>query len=301
VIVTAKREDKLLEQGDTGSVVHPSGRVISYALFGAAKPKGVVFYSHGFPASGAEAVIADAEATRLGITIVALDRPGFGGSSYYPNRRFEDWGEDVKAVADHLGVSQFAILGVSGGTPAAIAAAGVLEERVSSLVIVSGVSPVRGWRSLKGMNWANRGLLLLARKAPALARGLVWCIAQGWRIFPRLIMVWFATLLPGVDRRVLARREVVVAMAKSIRGALSQGVRGAVLEFMLLASDWSPLCDRARVPTTIWHGDADSYVPLGMGLALRDRLVGSEFREVAGGGHLMIVDIIPEVLESISF
>jgi hypothetical protein len=38
-----------------------------------------------------------------------------------------------------------------------------------------------------------------------------------------------------------------------------------------------------------------------MGLALRDRLVGSEFREVAGGGHLMIVDIIPEVLESISF
>jgi pimeloyl-ACP methyl ester carboxylesterase len=69
---------------------------------------------------------------------------------------------------------------------------------------------------------------------------------------------------------------------------------------MLIASDWSPLLGRVRVPTTIWHGDVDTYVPLRMGMALRDGIAGSEFREVAGGGHLMIVDIMPQVLQSLS-
>lgn len=281
------------------AVRHSNGRQVYCSIVGARNLEKVVFYSHGFPASRIEASVAHREAERRGITIVALDRPGFGASEWYPGRRFEDWAEDVRLVADHLGVARFALLGVSGGTPTAVAAAAMLSDRVSSLTIVSGVGPITGSSSLEGMNLANRALMSLGRRAPWPAEKIVWGIAQLWRAFPRVVMVWFGVLLPAVDRQVVSRREVGVILAKNIREALAQGVRGTVLEFMLLTSDWSGLLGKVRVPTTIWHGDADTYVPLAMGESLHRGIPGSAFHKVVGGGHFMILDTMAEVLEGL--
>ena len=278
---------------------HPTGRVVNYTIVGSENLQKVVFYSHGFPASRIEASIAHREAQQRGITVVALDRPGFGGSEWYSGRRFEDWAGDVALVADHLGIAQFGILGVSGGTPTAVAAAALLQGRVSSLTIVSGMGPVMGPASLKGMNRVNRGLLSLGRRLPWLGQGILWMVATLWRVFPRIVMLWFGVLLPKVDRQVVARREVGVILTRNIREALSQGVRGAVSEFMLLTSDWSALLSRVRVPTTIWHGDADTYVPVTMGEVVHRGIQGSIFHKVVGGGHFMILDTMPEVLEGI--
>ena len=278
-------------------VRHPNGRAVQYNIVGSNDLQKVVFYSHGFPASRVEAVVAHRAALEAGVTIVALDRPGFGSSDWYPDRRFEDWATDVQLVADHLGVKRFSVLGVSGGTPTAVAAAATLPERVSSLVIVSGIAPVDS-QTLYGMNFANRVLLALGRRIPWLARGCVWGIAQVWRTFPVLIPVWFGALLPAVDRAIIRRREVGIILARTIKEALSQGVRGAVSEFMLLTSDWQTLLSQVRVPTTVWHGDADSYVPLTMGERIHRGIAGSSFRKVEGGGHFMILDTIGEVIKS---
>jgi pimeloyl-ACP methyl ester carboxylesterase len=162
------------------------------------------------------------------------------------------------------------------------------------------MAPVVNAESLRGMNAANRALLILGRHVPWVARGCVWAIAQLWRAFPGLVTVWFGALLPAVDRGIVRRREVGIILAKNIKEALAQGVRGAVSEFMLLASDWSRLLSQVKVPTTVWHGDADSYVPLGMGEAVHRGIAGSTFRKVMGGGHFMILDTIGEVLESVA-
>lgn len=293
-------EGAVLEKREL-AVRHPNGRQVYCSIVGASDLQKVVFYSHGFPASRIEAMVAHREAERLGITIVALDRPGFGASDWYSERCFEDWAKDVALVADQLGVKRFGILGVSGGTPTAVAAAGTLADRVSSLTIVSGVGPVTGSKSLKGMNLVNRALLSLGYRVPWLGEKVVWGLAQVWRAFPRIVMVWFGVLLPAVDRQVVSRREVGVILAKNIREALIQGVRGTVVEFMLLASDWSALLSKVRVPTTIWHGDADTYVPLAMGESLHQGIVGSTFHTVVGGGHFMILDTMAEVLEGLQY
>ena len=65
------------------SVRHPNGRVVHCSIIGAADLQKVVFYSHGFPASRIEATVAHREAQARGITVVALDRPGFGRSEWY--------------------------------------------------------------------------------------------------------------------------------------------------------------------------------------------------------------------------
>jgi pimeloyl-ACP methyl ester carboxylesterase len=279
---------------------HPNGRTVHCSIIGARDLKKVVFYSHGFPASRIEAVTAHQQALKLGLTIVALDRPGFGASEWYEGRRFEDWSEDVRLVADHLEVARFAVLGVSGGTPTAVAAAAAMPERVSSLVVVSGVGPVDGPQALAGMNIANRVLLRLAQSAPWLAQGFVWSLAHVWRTFPGAVALWFGMLLPAVDRRIVERREVGIVLAKNIKEALSQGARGTVSEFMLLASDWSALLARVAVPTSIWHGDADTYVPISMGESLHQGIKGSSFHKVVGGGHFMILDTMDQVLEGIA-
>lgn len=280
------------------AVRHPHGRIIYCSIVGAGDLQKVIFYSHGFPASRIEATIAHRAALARGITIVALDRPGFGRSEWYRDRSFEDWAQDVVAVADYLGVQRFEILGVSGGTPTAVAAAALLAKRVSGLTIVSGVGPLDDSLVTSGMNPVNRALLLLGRRSPRLGRWLVWSVAQLWRVFPRFVMLWFGVLLPSVDRQIISRRDVGVVLTKNIREALAQGVRGAVVEFALLASDWSGLLARVKVPTTIWHGAADTYVPLAMGERLQRGIEGSTFHKVVDGGHFMILDKMGTILDN---
>ncbi len=282
------------------SLRHPSGRAILAGTFGARDFKRVIFYSHGFPASRVEATIAHGLALRMGLTIVALDRPGFGGSEWYAERKLDDWAGDVALVADHLGVGRFGILGVSGGTPTAIAAAGALGERVAALSIVSGVSPMDVPGALDGMNFANRALIWAGRRSPTFGRVSIGAISALWRAVPATVGVWFHALLPKPDIEIVSRPEVAVILARNMHEALRQGTRGAVTEFMLLISDWSPLLGRVRVPTSIWHGDRDTYVPIGMASILSKGIAGSTFHSVEGGGHFMIVDRLEPILAGFS-
>lgn len=283
-------------QGDV-ELKHSDGRGVTASVFGAGDFSKVVFYSHGFPASRLEASVAHQAALEHGLTIVAIDRPGFGGSDWYRGRQFEDWAQDVSLVADHFGVKRFSIMGVSGGTPTAVAAAARLGERVESLTVVSGMSPIVERGSLRGMNVANRFLLRVAQVFPFIGRISIRMIAYLWRKIPVIAKLWFGVLLPPPDRAIVTRREVGLMLARNIREALRQGVSGAETEFMLLTSDWRPLLREVRVPTTIWHGDADTYVPFGMGDILQKGISGSTLHRVKGGGHFMIIDTLPMILK----
>ena len=276
---------------------HPDGRRIQLAILGARDFTNVVFYSHGFPASRLEASIAHGAAREMGITVIALDRPGFGGSDWYSNRQFKDWANDVALAADHLGVQRFGILGVSGGTPTAVAAAGSLGSRVTALAIVSGVGPIHADGALSGMNWANRSLLRLGSHFKSLGGLSIGAVATVWRSVPGAAELWFASLLPKADIEIVKRPEVGVVLARNIQESLKRGVKGAVSEFQLLVSDWRPLLEEVKVPTTIWHGDEDTYVPISMARIVHQGIAGSRFHEVKGGGHFMIVDRLRTVLE----
>jgi pimeloyl-ACP methyl ester carboxylesterase len=280
---------------------HPSdSRGILVSVFGARDFVRSVVYSHGFPASRFEAGLAHGAARDLGLTLIALDRPGFGGSDWYAGRTVADWADDVRLVVDHFGVRDFSILGVSGGTPTAVAAASILHERVRHLAIVSGIGPVTEPGSLEGMNWANALFIATATRCRWLGCGAVGVVAALWRTFPFVANLWFGALLPRVDLEIVERREVGVLLARNIQESLRQGVRGAISDFAILTSDWMPFVLQLRVPTTIWHGDADTYVPISMANVLHQRVPHSVFHKVKGGGHFMIVDRLDAILHSLA-
>ena len=76
----------------------PDGRVLCHAEFG--DPAGTpVFYFHGFPGSRLEAQVVHSIGAAGGARILAIDRPGFGGSEFQPGRTLADWPDDVRALA----------------------------------------------------------------------------------------------------------------------------------------------------------------------------------------------------------
>ncbi len=64
-----------------------------------------------------------------GITIVAVDRPGAGHSSFNPGGTFASFAGDVKVLLDHLGLARVVVMAVSGGFQAGDVHVGMLEGR----------------------------------------------------------------------------------------------------------------------------------------------------------------------------
>lgn len=109
----------------------------------------VVFWHHGTPNVGAPPEPLLAAAAERGVRWVSHDRPGYGGSTQQPGRVLSSVAADVTAIADALGIGQFAVMGHSGGASHALACAARLPERVLGVVCVSGLAPV----GVEGLDW----------------------------------------------------------------------------------------------------------------------------------------------------
>jgi pimeloyl-ACP methyl ester carboxylesterase len=105
----------------TGRVRTADGRRLAYRDRGDPAATPIVSH-HGTPGSRLDRhPDEDAILAELGVRMIAYDRPGYGESDPQPGRRVVDAAGDVSAVADHLGIERFAVVGTSGGGPHALA------------------------------------------------------------------------------------------------------------------------------------------------------------------------------------
>jgi pimeloyl-ACP methyl ester carboxylesterase len=273
------------------------GRSVSYALYGAGEnPQLVVFYFHGFPGSRIEASISEKAAKDLGIMIIAVDRPGIGLSDYKPGRAIRDCVDDTLEIADQLKVEKFAVLGVSGGAPYANTCALEIGDRLLACAIVSGMGPVSDWSSTEDMFIPNRLLIAVGRTFPSVASLLIHIVGWWWRRFPPLALLWFRAVLSPGDRGVFRRREVQVAMGRSIQESMRSGTSGVAHEFRLLCTNWGERLEQVKARVSMWHGLEDTYVPVSMCRKVAGRIPGSESSYIEGSGHFMAVEKLPAVL-----
>jgi pimeloyl-ACP methyl ester carboxylesterase len=176
-----------MPQTDAQTLILLDGRTLGYAEYG--NPNGTpLLYFHGFPSSRLEAYSLHSIASRLNIRVLSLDRPGFGLSTHDPHRRITDWPADVQAFASQVGLSRFAVLGVSGGGPYSLACAERLpRDKLSAVGVLAG-APVwdRGIRT-EGVPWYARLTYLLGNYWPfglrvvssALVGTLRWIMTTG--------------------------------------------------------------------------------------------------------------------------
>ena len=100
-----------------------------------------VIWHHGSPHTGVLLEPLLSLAAERGIRLVSYARPSYGGSSPDEGRSVASAAADVAALADALGVGRFAGMGASGGGPHALAAAGLLGDRVIATATFASPAP----------------------------------------------------------------------------------------------------------------------------------------------------------------
>ncbi len=99
----------------------PEHRVVE--VWDGGDPDGLpVVFHHGSPGSRHQAMLGAQAAMRQQVRLVSMSRPGYGASPNIPPS-LASVGADTLVLADALGIADFAVLGVSGGGPYALATA----------------------------------------------------------------------------------------------------------------------------------------------------------------------------------
>ncbi len=263
----------------------PDGRTLGFAQYGS--PAGnVLVYCHGYPGSRLEAATLSAHAAAAHVRVLSLDRPGFGRSSFHEGRSLLDWPHDLVALAEHLGIGRFAVMGASGGAPYALACAQQIPARLLSCGIVSAIAPVM--LGATGMNWQNRIVVFLVNRTPWLFTPLLGATARPFRDeqHARKAMTKTARRMGQPDRKALLAHGVVDELAASAREAYHQGVRGAVAEARLYARDWGfRLENIAFQPLYLWHGARDTFAPIERARAVAGKLTHCQATYYPDEGH----------------
>lgn len=263
----------------------PSGQVLAWTEYG--DPAGApVLYHHGWPGSRLEARFAHEPAIGLGLRIIAPDRPGYGASTQTSIRTLGDWPADAAALLDHLEISLFAAVGVSGGAPYALSCAALLPDRVAHVCVVSAMGPVDGSSALRDFDPVRRLALRLARRRSHFIRGLL----QGavGPLLARHADRFVAALAEGcapADRATLARPQVQAQIAASFREGLAASAAGAARDLELYAAPWEIPLASIKAPVDLWHGEADGIVPFPLVQRLADALPTATPRFLPGEGH----------------
>jgi pimeloyl-ACP methyl ester carboxylesterase len=269
-------------------IVLPDGRRLAVTEHGDPGGSPVIF-QHGFPGSRKDASWIHAEAALRGVRIVALDRPGYGGSDPRPGRSLLDWPADVAFAANVLGIDRFTVLGVSGGGPYACACAHRLGERVERLLLICAMGPTDDPAVLRRMFAPNRIGLMLTRRVPWLPIPVFRLLAPVLRRHPEAVADRLASRLPECDREFFRRNDSRGVFVATLREAFRRGHHGAAADARVYASPWGFDPGRIRVPVRLWHGEADTIVPPEIGRALASRIPACDARFVAGEGHFSII------------
>ena len=275
------------------------GRRLEYAEYGdpGGKP---VFFFHGIPGSRIFRPPCDELTAGMGVRLITIDRPGYGGSTFQPGRRVLEWPKDLLELADHLGVKKFAVAGHSGGAPYVAASAFALPDRVLAASILSGLGPADAPDATKGMQSTNKMGLLVGRWLP-------------WPFWNALFGLWFQDigehpeiLFPdepkgtcAADLEMLDRPGVREVCRESVREAFRQGTTAHAWEGRLQSRPWGFALEEIRVPFHVWHGELDVDAPISMGRTMAGKIPGCHAAICPGEGHLLLINHWKEILKQL--
>ena len=264
------------------------GRRLGFAEYGQTDGAPLV-YLHGWPGSRFEPSAMRHECAKLGIRLIAPDRPGLGLSDFQPRRTIPAFCTDVAELADHLKLARFAVLGMSGGGPYAAACAATIPQRLAAVLLVCSVGPADAPEATRKMVAVNRWLLAVARHYPRVAECIGGiCLRVIWRKGNQALPRQIEQRLCPADRKALESGELRQALTDSSVEALKHGVRGVAADGLLYGRPWGFDLRRITVPVFLWHGEADIVVPATMGHYLADTIPNCQAQFYPDDGHFSL-------------
>jgi pimeloyl-ACP methyl ester carboxylesterase len=275
------------------------GRDLAYEQYGDPQGKPVLFF-HGTP--GSRLFHPPEEVTRrMGVRLICVERPGYGGSTFQPGRQILDWPADVCALVDALGIQTFAVAGHSGGGPYSLACAYRLPERISAAAVLSGAGPVDAPGASDGLTFLHWLAFKIGRHAPwSLIRTLTWLFFRKSAADPASAIDLDTRDRSAADEAVLRIPGVRENCIESDVEAYRQGLTGFSWEVRLLTRPWGFPLEGIKIPVYLWHGTADDFTTTGMARYMGEKIPLGNIYLYQDEGHMLLVPHWEEILTAIA-
>jgi pimeloyl-ACP methyl ester carboxylesterase len=285
-------------------LIPKDGRTLGFAEYGDPNGEPVLEF-HGCPGSRLEAWNYDDAGKKVGARVIGIDRPGFGMSTYAKGYRIVDWPSDVLEFADALGLRRFAVMGISSGSPYALACAKFMRERLEGCAVVSGISPlkVKG-EKLNPSHYAVSTEILMARLAntiPFVARKAFDYILRQIGKDPGKAMKKLMKGAPSSDLELLKDERATYILQQNIAEWSRGDLKGLIDSFGLELKDWGFRLQDIRMHVSIWQGEADNLAFPAAANYMASKLPKHTLHMIPHAGHLTVIaryaqDVLRELL-----
>jgi pimeloyl-ACP methyl ester carboxylesterase len=230
-------------------------------------------------------------ALEQGIRLISYDRPGYGGSMPQPGRTIGDCAADVRSIANALDIDRFAIWGISGGGPHALACAALLPDRLVAVASLASLAPYDApeldyFAGMGELNVDDTKLMLtdpVAAKAKTISdrEVMLTATAEGTREF-------LQSLLTPTDAAVMTG-ELAEHLTENIKDGLAPGIEGWWDDGWALLHPWGFDIGAIDVPMLLWHGQQDRFVPFQHGEWLAQHIPDVDAHLTEEDGHLTLI------------
>ena len=280
-----------------GNIAVGDDRQIGFAEFG--DPQGrAVFWLHGTPGARRQIPMeARVYAEQRQIRLIGVDRPGIGSSTPYQYDTVFAFAEDLRTIADTLGIDKFEVIGLSGGGPYTLACAAAMPDRVVAAGVLGGVAPVRGVDGVSGgistlISWAGPVVEVVGAPLRLAASQLIKLI----RPIGEPALYAYARISPEADRKLLVRPEFKAMFLDDLLNGSRKQLAAPFADVVVFARDWGFRLDEIKVPVRWWHGDRDHIVPFEHGQHVVARLPDAQLTRLPGESHLAGLGRAEEIL-----
>ena len=217
----------------------------------------------------------DGPAREQRLRMIGIDRPGYGNAPADPNRSLRSVAEATAALADDLGVDQFAVIGMSGGGPYALACGAFLPDRV--VAVISGAGSSGFDEALDGRAMDPDELKLTREQA-------LRPTAEGRAALARFYDPEVENLRSAdVDGFMSATGSDPAAATPEQRATIAY-VLEAIHDGLAMLRPWGFELAHLRQPVAVWHSEDDSMVAFEHGRRLVAAIPHAEPFLVDGSG-----------------
>lgn len=201
-------------------------------------------------------------------TLIRYDERGCGLSDWsITDFSLETRLGDLEAIVADLGYERFNLLGMSGGTPVALAYAADHPDRVNRLIVYGGIARDWGTPTPTDEELAFRAM-----------------IKAGWaREDPVFRRVFTNTFIPDAKEEQLAWFDELQRMSTSTENALLSHVARQIV-------DVRPRLQRITAPTLVLHALDDRHIPFDCGSELAGLIPNARLVPMESSNHILLAD-----------